>query len=348
MPESSTELEPIVSEAPVAAADSTTAPVVTAEPTPADKPISAIDAVTRALAPPAPKDGVDAGAPTAANRSSKDGTGTQEKPPVAGEPAADPSEEEIKQYTPGAQKRIRELVAEKNTARGQVETATRELETFKPRAESYDKLTGYLTRNGITSDEANNSLEVARLIKAGDFANALKVLTPIYQEVSKRAGEVLPPDLQEEVRLGHTPHERALELSRLRASEASARDRATQEGTRQAAEAARTQNTNFVNTVAKAADDWAKGKAGSDPDWDKKQTEVAEIVELDLRRNGFPKSSQEAIQRSEKALAQVNARWKTLRGTPGEIKPTVGSGRSSTREGAPKTAMEAVNRALGG
>lgn len=347
MPESSTELEPIVSEAPVAAADPTPAPVVSAEPTPADKPTSAIDAVTRALAP-APKDGVDAGAPTAENRSSKDGTGTQDKPPVAGEPAADPSEEEIKQYTPGAQKRIRELVAEKNTARGQVEAATRELDTFKPRAESYDKLTGYLTRNGITSDEANNSLEVTRLIKAGDFANALKVLTPIYQEVQKRAGEVLPPDLQEEVRLGHTPHERALELSRLRANETAAAERQAQEGQRQRTEAQQTAWNTHVQTVAKAADDWAKGKAAGDPDWDKKATEVADIVDLAIRRDGFPKSKEAALQISEQALAKVNTRWKSLRGPLGEIKPMVGTGRASPREGAPKTAMEAVNRALGG
>jgi hypothetical protein len=212
-----------------------------------------------------------------------------------------------------------------------------------------DKLTGYLSQNGISSDEANNSLEVTRLIKSGDFTNALKILDPIVQDLRKRTGEVLEPDLQEDVRLGNVPHDRALELQRLRASDAAARERGQRQEAQSREQQQREASSQFVNSIAKAADDWAKARAGSDPDWDKKQTEVAEIVELDLRRNGFPKSTEEAVQRSEKALAQVNDRWKKLRGPPAEIKPAVGGGRTSTRANdPPKTALEAVNRALGG
>lgn len=104
-----------------------------------------------------------------------------------------------------------------------------------------------------------------------------------------------------------------------------------------------------VAAVSKAADDWAKAKAGSDPDWDKKTAEVTELLKLDILENGFPKSKEEAIQRSEKALDRVNARWKSLRGVPPEIKAATGGGRtSSAREAPPQSALEAVNRALGG
>lgn len=347
MPDSSSEIEPIVSDAPVAAAaDPTPAPVVPAEPTPAEKPISILDAVTKALEP-AEKPGVDAGTPTAENRSSKDATGTQDTPPDKAEPA-DISPEELARLSAKTQERVRWLAAQKSELTGKVEAATREVETYRPKAAEHDKLVGYLTRNGINSDEANNSLEVTRLIKAGDFTTALKVLTPIYQEVQKRAGEVLPPDLLEDVRLGNMPHERALEISRGRASQAATTERDQREAERQRVDGEQNAWSTHVTTVAKAADTWAKSKSGSDPDWDKKQTEVAEIVELDLRRNGFPKTAAEAVQRSEKALEEVNTRWKRLRGNLTEIKPTVGGSRVSTRTDAPKTALEAINRALDG
>lgn len=336
MPDSPTDLEvPVVS-----AAESTPAPVVKAEPTPAEKPISLLDAVTKALEPDA-KTGVDAAPPTAENRSSKDGTQTQ-TPPVEGAEPADLSEEERAKLHPKTQERMRWLTAQRNDL-------AREIDTYKPKAESNDKLVGYLTRNNISSDEANNSLEVTRLIKAGDYGTALKVLTPIYQEVQKRAGEVLDPDLTEEVRLGTTPHERALELQRLRATTAANTERSRQQEERQRTEGDSAAWNGHVTAVAKAADDWAKAKAGTDPDWDKKTPQVAEIVELDIRRNGFPKTPAEAIQRSEKALAEVNTRWNKFRGNLQEIRPNVGTGRSSTRgDDAPKSALEAVNRALGG
>jgi hypothetical protein len=347
MADSSTEnAGAVIDDTKVVDSASTPDPVVTAESTPADKPISPLDAVTRAL-DRSSKSGVEAGAPTAENRSPT-GEPDPKTPPVAETPT-EISDEEMKRFSPNAQARIRELAALKNDLNGKLETVTTERESLRPKAESYDKLTGYLSQNGISSDEANNSLEVTRLIKSGDFTNALKILDPIYQEVRKRAGEVLEPDLQEDVRLGNVPHDRALELQRLRANDAAARERGQRQEAQSREQQQREASSQFVNSIAKAADDWAKARAGSDPDWDKKQTEVAEIVELDLRRNGFPKSTEEAVQRSEKALAQVNDRWKKLRGPPAEIKPAVGGGRTSTRANdPPKTALEAVNRALGG
>jgi hypothetical protein len=348
MSDSSTEIEPTASEAPVvAAADSTPAPVVAAEPTPADKPISLIDVVSKVLEP-APKPGVDAGTPTAATDRPKDGTETQSKPPEGAEPA-DISEEEMKRLSGKTQERIRWLAAQKADLTGKVEAATREVETYKPKAQEHDKLVGYLTRHGISSDEANNSLEITRLIKGGDYAGALKVMQPIYSELQRRAGEVLPPDLQEEVRLGHVPHDRALEISRARAKEAADAERNRAAETQRATEGQQQAWKAHVAGVSKAADDWAKAKAGSDPDWDKKTAEVTELLKLDILENGFPKSKEEAIQRSEKALERVNARWKSLRGVPVEIKAATGGGRaSSTRDTPPKSALEAVNRALGG
>lgn len=332
-------------EAPVAPAASTPAPVVSpAEPTPAKPPESALDAVQRALRP---DPGVDAGAPTAEPRSPQ-GEVDPNKPP-----APDPSElsdEEKRTFSEKAQQRIRELAAQKNEARTALENFTKSPEQIelKDKAERHDQLSGFLTRNGITSQEANNSLELTRLIKAGDFRTAYDLMKPIYSELEKRAGEVLDPDLHNDVRLGHVPVERAQELQRLRASASIQETRQQVAENRQSEQQQSEASKQFVATIAKGADDWAKTKALSDPDWDKKQDQIAEIVELDLRRNGFPKTVAETIQRSEKALEEVNRRWKTLRPGPVEIRPNLGNGRPSARsDAAPKSALEAIEQALG-
>lgn len=322
---------------PVVDAGSTSAPVVNAEPTPAKEPSSVLDAVTAALSP---DKGVDAATPAATNRS-PEGDTDPNKPSSEGEPA-ELSDEEMKRLHPKTQERMRFL----STQRAEMQTQLVEL---KPKAEGYDRLTGFLSQNGISSDEANNALELTRLIKAGNYVDAKKLLDPIYTELQKRSGDVLDKDLQEEVRLGQMPHERALELQRARAVDASRRTQDQIAEDRRKANETTTQWQGHVATVATAADNWAKDQAKSDPDWALKADDVATLVELDLRKNGFPKTTAEAIERSKAALETVNKRLARVRPAPVEIKPTLGNGsRSSTTSSAkPKNSLEAINQALG-
>lgn len=324
-------------------AGSTSAPVVnSAEPTPASERSSLLDAVTKALSPD--DKGVDAATPAAVNRSPA-GDPDPKTTSSEGEPAepAEISDEEMKRLAPKTQERMRFLASQ----RSELQTQNAEL---KPKAEGFEKLTGFLSQNGISSDEANNALELTRMIKTGDFIGAKKLLDPIYSELQKRAGEVLDPDLQEEVRLGTTPHERALELQRARARETSQRtqNQIAEETRRQTEQT--TQWQTHVGTVATAADNWAKDQAKSDPDWALKADDVATLVELDLRKNGFPKTKEEAIERSKAALETVNKRLARVRPAPVEIRPNLGNGSrsSSSSDTKPKSALDAVNQALGG
>jgi len=336
MADSST--DPVVTDA-----ASATAPVVQAEATPAKEP-SILDAVEKALS----DTGVEAASPAAEPIAKADAT-TQDKPSESPKDSEVP-DEELKKYSPGAQARIRELAAQKNDLRSQLDNLQNSPEhvALKDKAESFDKLTGFLGRHGISSQEANNALETTRLIKSGDYSNALKLVEPIYHELQKRAGGVLDADLQEDVRLGHVPIERAQELQRLRASEKQVQTQQQIQESRQTTQRETEANRKFVMDIATAADNWAKQKASSDPDWEKKQDQVAELVDLDLRKNGFPRTAEEALQRSEAALERVNKRWGSLRGTPQEIRPNVGGRQASTRaDQAPKSALEAIEQALG-
>lgn len=340
MTESSTEAE-VVTPADtnlVVDAGSTSAPVVNADPTPAKEPSSVLDAVTKALSP---DKGVDAAPPAAVNRS-PEGDPDPNKTSSQGEPA-EISDEEMKRLAPKTQERMRFLASQRT------ELQTR-LDTVTPKAEANDRLTGFLSQNNISSDEANNALELTRLIKAGDYVNAKKLLDPVYSELQRRAGDVLDPDLAEEVRLGTTPHERALELQRARAANTSRQTQdAIAEENRQKTERD-TAWKSHVGSVAKVADNWAKDQAKSDPDWALKADDVATLVELDLRKNGFPKTAEEAIARSKTALETVNQRLARVRPAPVEIRPNLGNGsRSSTStDTKPTSALDAVNRALGG
>jgi len=333
MPESSTETEI----------------VVTAESTPAipESTPSALDAVEAALNP----DGVTAESRSAENRSEE-----AKAEPNGSEPAAkaendDIPPEEMKQFSPRAQERIRDLAAQKNDLRGQIDKLTSDIEPLQAKAQNFDTLSGYLVENGISAKEANNALEITRLIKTKDYGRALEVIGPMYEELRRVTGGVLDKDLQQDVRLGHLPQARALEIQKGRASEAvnteREQDRVAREE-RQRNEDAQHQQREFVGSVARAADDWAKQQAETDPDWNQKSDLVADALAAIIAREGFPKSIAAGVDQSKRALDEVNKRVSRFAPKPKPIARQQQPGNASpAQQAAPKSALEAINLALG-
>lgn len=307
---------------------------------------SALDAVEEALSK-----GVDAESPSATSNRSEE---TDPQPDGVEKAPEDDngeiSDEEKRQMSPRAQERIRDLAAQKNAARAEVERLTAEMEPVRAKAANFEALTSYLTENGISAKEANNALEITRLIKGHDYGRALEIVAPIYGELVRRTGGVLDNDLREDVRLGHITVERAQEIQRGRASELTAREReqnraAREEQSRQTAEQRR--YAGFVDEVARDADAWAKEKADSDPDWNQKADLVAAQVNVIITAEGFPKSKAEARKISERALAEVEKRIGAFRPKPTAINPARHTGSASARDlPPPKTALEALERGL--
>lgn len=336
------------SDADVTLDSSSSIPVVETASTPvileSTEPTSVLDAVEAALKP----DGVEAGSPPAETGQTKPKT-----EPNGSEPAKDEndvSEEEMKTFSPNAQARIRDLAAQKNELRSTVENMTAEMEPLKAKARSFETLTGYLVKHGIDAREANNALEITRLIKGQDYDRALQIVAPIYQELAKRTGGVLDTDLQEDVRLGHIPLARAKEIQRGRAVEATTNER---EQSRAKADERNQQESEqqalvtHVHTMAQAADDWAKTKADADPDWNQKQDLVAAQVNLIVSREGFPKTKAALTDINERALKSVEEKLKPLLPRMKAIDPARPTGSASPRDlPAPKTALEALERGL--
>lgn len=252
------------------------------------------------------------------------------------------TEDEIKAYPPNSQRRIRQLVAQRDDEK-------RQAEALKPRAEQFDRIISYMRENSIKPAEFDNALEITALINSGDYSRALEVLTPIYRQLAAKAGQVLPDDLAEDIRLGRIDEQRARELSQARANAAAAEERETRQRTRTEAESQQRQTAEMVQSAARAVDGWAKAKAGSDPDWHLKQKDVAEQVELELMRlgaQGYPRTAEAAIAIADKALKTVEDRIKAWKPKPEPKRQPNGQYASPTAQPKPKTYEEAIEQAL--
>src|SRR3546814_12555294 len=81
----------------------------------------------------------------------------------------------------------------------------------------------YVEEAGLETAEVNQTFEAARLIKdAGrgqvDPAVALEAIMPFVQSLQALAGQVLPPELQQQVEQGALSEAHARDLARLRAT----------------------------------------------------------------------------------------------------------------------------------
>lgn len=264
------------------------------------------------------------------------------------------TEDELKEFKHHTSTRIRQLVEQKNTAQDAAKVAATELETVRPKIAQFDSLVDYLRENDIDSSEFDNALKIVNLIK-NDQAKAFEVLTPIYRSLAEQVGKILPEDLQQRVAQGHLSEDDARQLHESRSHVKLADRRHERQAER--VEAGRQEATQNVRlqTVVKAADDWTKAKAASDPDWQVKQDLVAEQVELDINRrvqkdgpDGFPKSEEEVVEMSEKALKLVESRLKALGPRPKEKKVVTQDSAAPQTFSEAKSVEQAMDQALAG
>ena len=263
------------------------------------------------------------------------------------------TEDELKEFKHHTSTRIRQLVEQKNTAREEATTATAELKALQPKIEQFDGLVNYMRENNIESSEFDNALKIVNLIK-NDQAKAFEVLTPIYRSLAEQVGKILPEDLQQRVAQGHLSEDDARQLHESRSHVKLADQRQERQAERTEAGRQEVAQNARLQTVVKAADDWTKAKAASDPDWSLKQNLVAEQVELDINRrvqqdgpDGFPKSMEEVVEMSEKALKLVESRLKALGPRPKEKKVVTQDSAAPRMVAEAGSVEQAMEQALG-
>jgi hypothetical protein len=254
------------------------------------------------------------------------------------EPDSDPTEEEKARYHSKTRKQITRLLTQRNTALDEVKS-------LKPQAEGFQRVTSFLSDAGISGEEANLLLEVGKNLKR-DPMKALEQLKPYYEALVRMSGDVLPDDLQAAVTKGEIAEPYARQLARARTDAAVSTQRA------QVVDAASQQrqrvehNQAHAGNVSSTISAWESNQAKSDPDWNLKQGRIGELIELDIRRNGYPQTAQAAVDLAEKARTAVNT--ELARFAPRKLAVTPVNPASAARAVAPKptTAIEAARQAL--
>lgn len=237
--------------------------------------------------------------------------------------------------------------------RGQIadlEAKVQDYDNMKPMAEKLANLQNFCVEAGLNREDVNTGFEIMRLMKTDPVA-AYEAITPIYQQLQELIGEVLPPDLQQQVAAGRITPEHAQEVSRLRAENALTKQQRTfqEENSREIER--KNSVVQLANAAGNAVSDLEKQWASSDPDYRVKSTRIAERIELELlkrqRNNTLPKSAAEAKQMALDAKAAVDAEFKRLIPKKSSVQSVLGVGTSTGSKPAPKNLKEAIQQSIG-
>ena len=245
--------------------------------------------------------------------------------------------------------RIQKLLDQRHETRQQAETLKSEIEQLRPEAEGHRKIQAYLRENSISAEQAGQALFLAGLMQSDPEA-AYRQLEPVLRDLASRVGVSLPEDLMNDVRQGNITQDRAAELAKARAQATEAERRQSALAERTKAEAAAReaeQRSEHVGRMAKLGDALAAEKAQADPDWNAKQSFVADRLRRDIQENGLPKDEKDLRTRFAKAVGDVTLEFqKIVPGKPKPIRPVASTGSSAEVQTPPKSAREAVLRAL--
>lgn len=237
--------------------------------------------------------------------------------------------------------RWQEMLRERDTLKGQVDT-------FKEKAERFDHIGNFMNDNHLSSDEMVKGFEIMALMK-NDPAKALEALAPYLSNLELATGQKLPDDLQGRVDRGTITPEDAQELARTR-MEASANravaDRTASEAQaeRERLQAERAQSA--AQVMQGAVTKWEEGIKQRDPDYSHKQRFVTDRVRALMAEKGRPANAEAAVAIVEEAYAEVTEQMRKVLPKREQVR-NVTSEQSSTRATAvPKTMEEAIRGAL--
>jgi hypothetical protein len=318
------------------------APEQDVKPAEDDGPASMADAVAEAMkgegepSDPGTEDveGEDGGepaaqAPTADDTQDAKSEGEPEEQEAL--PEGDPTDEELKDYSQKANARIRDLVSQRNEAR--------------EAAQQVEPIMDFLNEHQIPRDDLDIMLDLTARLRHGDFAGFLQGVTPYINLAQQYTGQVLPPDLQQQVNQGYVSPEIAKELSQSRAQL-----QVSQNNVQEAQRTAQIQQAeNRAGTIRSAIDKWEAQTRQSDPDYELKADMVRRTSQALMQENGIPQTPQDAIQVAKAAYDEVNKQTQNFRP---QKKPTTPSPNATGQSGGsaptaePTSLMEAAMQGL--
>jgi len=215
-----------------------------------------------------------------------------------------------------------------------------ERDTLKPRAEQYDKITTFMTNNGLTPAEMAEGMGIMALMK-NDPIEAYKLLKEHASKLAKFSGDELPEDIRAKVDDGFIDNESAKELARYKAQQEFNETRQKEQMERQQQHQQEVSQKQIHDAVL----NWETTEKARDPDWSKKYEMVMERAAV-LIQNGNPGSPQEAVALAQKALSDVNARLRPLSGRSIGIRNPTSSMSSANARPVPRSLEDAIRMAI--
>jgi hypothetical protein len=261
--------------------------------------------------------------------------------PVEGEepPTGDPTDEELSRYHSKTRKRITQLVTRAKEAEGKLTELT-------PDAEAFSRIKSFVSDAGINAEEFNLLLQVGKNLK-NNPAEALKQITPYVNELLRLTGEVLPEDLKTQVEQGYLTEDHARELARARSTAGLSQAQLAQRDQRDAQQREQSQRAEHVTAVQTTISSWEAKESANDPDWNLKQDRIKDLIELAVRRDGFPKTTQAAIDIANKAKETATAEIRKFAPSRRAVTPLPNAA-STQAKAKPATLIEAMAQAASG
>lgn len=253
-----------------------------------------------------------------------------------GEPD-EPTADELKAWKPKTRERFEKLQAKYRDTSERLVKAEED-------AGHYKKFVEFLDTNGIDQDEANNLFNIGALMKNDPF-KALEAIAPYYRNLLEITGNILPPDLTEQVKQGYITQAAAVEVSRARAQ--GKITPVIQQQTQQRQEVRQKQDNvaQMQNSIAS----WEQKWSTSDPDYSVKKDRVLDRLELTLARaarNGtLPKTAEQAVALANKVKTEVENELRQTR----QKKPVStidGNNAGSQHQPEPKDTRDLIRRTL--
>jgi len=254
----------------------------------------------------------------------------------------EPTEDELKHWKPKTRKRFEQLQAKYRDVSERLGKA--EVDAgFKQQFDTF------LETSNLSQEEANNLFDIGALMKS-DPAKALEAITPYYNQLLEITGNVLPRDLQEQVKNGYMTEDNAIELSRQRATNAHYQNRDEQDRVNRQQQVVQDQNRLFTD-IQSALTNLENSWQTSDPDYKLKSSRIQDRVKVMWfeanRDNKMPRSVDEAVRMVENVKRDVDkeVRQFTPRKQVNSIDSDANPGNTKPE---PKTTLDVIRQTVGG
>ena len=214
-------------------------------------------------------------------------------------------DDEFKALPQGVKKRIGHLNTRWKKAERELTDVKAELPTLKDTHERFTKIQNFVQENNIEPENVTKMFDMAAMLSRGDFQGFLTTIKPFYDYAAQAAGQVISPDLQEQVENGYLTEEHARELTRSRMQ--SQTYQAQAERYRTQAEQSRSQQTESQERgrMVEAINQRESHLQATDPDYARKKPVIESLVKMAINNGAKPRTAQQAIALLDDAYAQA-------------------------------------------